>query len=363
MNLTCLHCNTTQTVGIVYSCANCGAPLRPPFLRISRKEHDSVVIQEFAYPFIDFSKWQGEVDFAKLRESIAIKSAIKASQSTQQDSQYARNSSGLIENALSFDLYHYCDPTYSSNWAAVFFANQVNNLTEGWVQIDNRTLRTPYGAKFRVWMDGEDNIGPSGQPISPQKMEAWYLNFKTTFESLCRINLGCYTRASYWDVAVARNDWASTMALWVAHYNKSVLEPTLPKDWADHGKKWELWQIDDKGLGVNGFEFGMQSYGMDVSYINVPPSYGNQYAWADTPPPWPGPEPEPEIDYWVISNPAAPNSLNIRTEATDAGGSATVCATSARGRRLHVIDEALDSQGRKWIKIEAWAASWLTRPG
>jgi len=352
--LTCEYCHTTQQIGIVWTCAKCQAPLRPHETPHNWLRGILAPLPQFAYPVIDFSKWQGVVNFGQLQASNAIKSIVKASQSTNPDSRYAANMIGLLEYLLSFDLYHYVDPTYPSTAAAQYFAAQVNALTSGWLQFDAFTLITPYGAKFRVWMDVEDNIGPGDVPLSREGMTAYALNFKNVFESLTRIKLGCYTRASFWDVALTRTTWAATMPLWDAQYNLNIQAPTIPMDWLNAGKTWQLWQVDDKGLGVDGSYWGMQSHGMDVSYINLPQEQAYSYAWARNPAP---PEP-PVYDYWVRVN---TNKINVRTEPTDGGGNTTVCATSLYNQRLHVIDERTDAQGRTWVKLEAWAAKWLTK--
>lgn len=362
MIATCQHCQTTQELGQVWSCAKCGAPIRytePPKNKISNAINKALYglpANLWAFPIIDFSKWQGDVDYQVLKGSNAIKSIIKASQSTYADSKYQRNANGLIETQQSFDLYHYFDPSYQIAPAANYFANQVIALSGNWKKLDNRTKATPYGAKFRVWLDVEDNIGPNNVALSRDAMSSSLLSFVNAFEGLTGIQLGIYTRASFWDYCVAPSPWAALRALWDAHYNQTINEPNIPNDWKNAGKTWELWQVDDKGLGTDGSVYGMQSHGIDVSYLHLNPSDAHSYAWAtSTPPPDPDPEPDPVL-YWATVNTA---TLNVRDQPSEIATTKFMQVHS--GDKLPIIGQATDEQGRTWIQVSAWVAEWLTK--
>lgn len=369
VTLHCDYCNTVQEIGLVWSCVQCGAPLRPPPEDMrstlqSRQESGLPSITNNAYVVLDYSKWQGAVFYDILTGCVVsgevFKVIIKASQSTNQDAQYQANIAGLMKNKISFDLYHYLDLRYGVINAARFFAGQVIALAGSWRQLDNRTKISPYGSKFRVWLDVESNYGPGASVLSPLAMESAILEFIQEFKRLTGIDLGIYTRASFWNVAVIHNSWAHNFALWVAHYNQSIPAPTIPDDWLNYNKTWEVWQVDDKGLGKDGPYYGMQSHGIDISCVNCNPKDSITYAWyiEGEPPPQPPPEPE-FVPYFVRVNTA---SLNQRTEPDSTGGKATIIDTIAYNKRVMVINERTDSNGEKWLLTQAWVAGWLTKP-
>lgn len=358
MLIICQYCGTTQETGIVWSCRQCGAPYRLPEpiqeVNIQKQSpacRSIATIPQYGYPIIDFSKWQGDVDFDQLHGSDAVYSIIKSSQSDWADSKYSRNSSGLISRQMAFGLYHYLDTAYNIEDAAEFWAGQVNALAGGWRKLDQFTLVTPYGSKFRIYLDVEKNTGINGMVISPQIMANIVYAFKLAFEDKCKlIKFGIYTRKSFWDFYVSHSAWAANLPLWVAHYNQSVSAPAIPTDF----KTWEVWQIDDKGLGVDGSAYGMQSHGIDVNRFNGSQSDLSDWAWVNgsTIPPIPG------IETVIVNT----TTLNIRNEPGTDGGDSTVIGTTKRGTELQVIDRETDSTGRSWVKTEAWVAEWLTKP-
>jgi GH25 family lysozyme M1 (1,4-beta-N-acetylmuramidase) len=357
---TCEYCGTKQEAGQVWSCVKCGAPYRivEPIQTIATKVKTaplpSAALTDYGWPVIDISKWQGDVNWDILATSPPVVTIIKSSQATWRDEQYWTNYNEAITHRKSFGIYHYLDPRYKIDEAARLFAGQINETKNIWRVkrlVDPFTAVTVYGSKFRAWLDVESNQGPNNTILNPDKMLDAISDFCEIVYAMTGLQLGIYTRASFWDVCVERSNNFVRNPLWVAHYNDEINRPAIPQDWLQAGKRETLWQYTDKGPGK---EWGMQSYSLDMNRFNGSQVELMTWAWQDYPPP----PTEPPSEFTVTVN---TQTLNLRSEPTDAGGSATVIGTSTRGKKFNVIGQEVDSQGRVWYRAEVYLASWLTK--
>lgn len=150
-----------------------------------------------------------------------------------------------------------------------------------------------------------------------------------------------YTRATWWDVNVARNEGWSDFELWVAHYNAWVDAPDLPKDWST----WRLWQWSADGNN-QGATYGASSRDIDLDRFNGSEKDFNRWIGVSDP------EPEPEPVAGCVFEVMVP-TLNVRDgpgiQYRDVGN-------LYNGERV----EAVDVSGQDvWVEIQPgrWAAA------
>lgn len=357
----CPNCFTEQDLGYTWECMTCQYPIK------IEEPGDPVLEKAMAFQvspweelIIDYSKWQGEVNYDVLQPQQLGYHIIKAGQSNWTDSQYERNVQQLTGRNMQFGIYHYFDPRYNIVTAANYLADQFVRFRDLWMKplpyFGPYTGVLTYLAKYRVWLDVESNLSQNGT-YSATQLASLVSQFINVFEYRTGFKMGIYTRASFWDYCIARGYINVTgVPLWVAHYNTTISSPKIPLDWSNLGQQADLWQYDAKGPGK---EMGMQSYGLDMNRLNTSISSMDNYGWdRDTVPP---PAFEP---YQVVINTAVGKNLNMRYEPTDIKGSASVIGIALRGKDFWVLGEATDTSGRKWLDLgkNVWVAEWLTKP-
>ena len=360
----CYECKLSNEIagGDPWECCRCGARLEiyepvvkakdliSPLSPLSLAELATL----YAEPVIDFAFYQGSIDFSILASRNVIKNIIRFGQGCWEDTRRAANVTGCINNRLSFDAYWYLDPAYSPEINANKYIDLIRSTIDGWMRLDYRTMVSPYGSKFRIWLDIEKR-GSYGKT----QLAAYIDRALTLIEQAVGMQCGIYTRASFWDPYVGDINRIWERPMWVAHYG-DVNSPNVPKPWLDHGATWELWQYSAKGGGVDGSYYGMESHGLDMSYLHAAPAMATDYAWSDAPPVIEPPEyPEYPYDLFVDTSPGY--SLSLRFEPDTSGGDSTRSGMAPRNSRIRVEGVELDSRGREWVKLVIYAAKWLTR--
>lgn len=179
-------------------------------------------------PGIDVSQWQGEIDFARVKEAgvwgVYIRSSLGAS---YRDPYFERNAEGARGAGLEYGFYHFLTATTveEADVQAAFFAREISRY--------RYTLRPAmdFGVSDRVLNDDEFN-----------RVAAAFLS---RVEQLTGVRPVIYS-----DAYGARARYFRSLAqypLWVADYAESV-EP--------NGKwtAWAGWQYADDGrvCGVEG---------------------------------------------------------------------------------------------------------------
>lgn len=211
---------------------------------------------------VDVSTWQGRMDFARCAAAGAAFAYIRAGSCNKDtgavyaDFQFARSKDAVVDSPLEYGFYWYFRPNHSPLAQADYFTELI--------------ARLPYTRRYVA--DFEDSGGqmPSGMVADRQ------LTFLDRLERH-GVPLGpgdIYTRASFWNIAVAaRPEWVRHR-LHVARY--VPVDPITglpashtgpwsdgrfkPRDWAE----WARWQYWADG-NLQGEKFGAESRSIDLN--------------------------------------------------------------------------------------------------
>ena len=186
---------------------------------------------------IDISKWQGTVDFVKVKAMGIRFLILRASYGIRPDEKFTSYIASAITGFIGwlFGVYHYYDPQYSPQ-------DQANALF---------TAIRPYRRYIkRVWIDLEFTW--SGNYTASTHWKA--------FAELVRADgwlIGFYTRKTWWDSRVGNlASWFSGYPLWAAQYSSALT--LIPTGWT----KAHIWQDGTPTLGGPGTAFP-DSYEID----------------------------------------------------------------------------------------------------
>lgn len=311
--ISCQYCGVTQTIlGEAWLCSRCGAPIRleekTSIPRIVLSKIDKAILSSTDWSEgIDVSKWQGDMNWSVAKPLIDY-TIIKASENIWEDEKYARNVDECLNKNIQLGVYHFCRPQYDWREQAAFFASRVTG-------------------SLPAFADLEVTGG-----LTPTYLERWIHNFVDEVQNRSGYTVGIYTRASFWDLYVARNGWAYRHPLWVAHFNSYITQPKIPYDWFE----WKFWQWSADGNG-EGSLYGAQSNSIDKNRFN-----GNTdqlYEWIGVN--LPAPEPVNCTRYRVLVD-----TLNIRSGP---GISYRDIGDLHRGDTVDIVDIAGKDT---WIEIE-----------
>jgi lysozyme len=195
-------------------------------------------------PIIDVSHWQGKVDWAVVAQRTAGV-YIKSSESGYIDPEFAVNRSGAESESVLWGAYHFFRPAYSPVHQAKLFARCIT------------------GSKLWPFLDVE-----SAPPVfteRPWRFKLAFEQFVRSFFDLTGIYVGVYTRYTFWDALMPKTDMEKHK-LWVAYYDKSAVEPVLPRDWGD----WVMWQWSADGNN-QGHNYGVSSRDVDLNWYKYVP--------------------------------------------------------------------------------------------
>lgn len=186
---------------------------------------------------IDVSRWQPNVDWARVKAAGMAFAFIKSTQSNFADPQFARHWAAARDAGLLRGAYHYLVPDMDGQKQAAVYLKTLGNDPGELVPVLDIEARTAnpalYAQYAKTWLD----------TIEP---------------ALGRRPL-IYTAAWFWNTAMLIGgrypDWAAQYPLWVAAYPlrdsfPSVAEimqgkyrPAMPKSWP----AWTFWQYTEKG--------------------------------------------------------------------------------------------------------------------
>lgn len=185
---------------------------------------------------IDVSKWQGVIDWARVRAAGKHYAIAKATEGIgYEDPSYDRNKAGARANGLAVGAYHFARPGTGNNpvrEADWFIA------TAGY----ERGMLIPA-------LDLEVS-GGLGATALTSWVKAW---LGRVYERL-GVRAMIYTSPSFWRNNMNDSRWFADNGygiLWVAHWN--VASPSVPaSNWG--GRSWTFWQYSSQGRvpGIEG---------------------------------------------------------------------------------------------------------------
>jgi len=185
----------------------------------------------------DISFWQDKANFNIMRQK-SMGVILRAGQGSWRDSRFSTFRTGAMSVNLPFGSYFYYDNNFDPKRRA-----------EKWAEILDGMPGT-----LGAWLDLEDSdIGQF------KSWKHWYDCIERFKILMPNVQLGIYTRASYFDELVpeSKKSYFTQYPLWIAHYK--VNKPTLPKGWTD----WVLWQFTESG---DGHAHGVGSHEIDMNY-------------------------------------------------------------------------------------------------
>ena len=215
---------------------------------------------------VDVSTWQGRMDFIKCATAGAKYALIRAGSINKDtgalytDFQFPRSRDAVKDSPLEYGFYWYFRPNHSPVAQADYFTDLIATLpyTKQYVaDFEDSGGGMPPGTVADRQLAFLDRLARNGVPLSPGDI---------------------YTRASFWNVAVAaRQEWARHQ-LHVARYVPVDATTSLPKlagPWADGRFKvrdwneWRRWQFWADG-NLQGSRFGAESKSIDINVEQMP---------------------------------------------------------------------------------------------
>lgn len=338
----CEFCGIVQESPVeIFACVKCGAPLKPqekvgtleklclPVLSVASGE-------VYCEHLLDASHWQGDIDWQKYDGTDSRYIILKAGQGDFYDATFNERANACLQDNIPFGLYHLLDTRYDIEAAAIKFATQFNSIPAK--SVDKFSRQTDF-CRVRPFLDVELNNGNDARVMRNK-----ITDFDTVFFNHTGVKLGYYTRASFWDYAVAPIDWVHERALWVAHYNTYIARPLVPQDWARYGKREMIWQYSADGNG-EGDDYGMQSNSVDKNktpgtceefhenFINVEP--------VDPPPP-----PE-DVCTWVFQA-----LVNVNYRKLPVVSASTYVGTFTAGTLIDAHRVVAPAGGQVWLQFK-----------
>lgn len=196
----------------------------PPPMSEKAKEEASTQVQDVEIKGVDISKYQGNVDFEKLKSAGIHYVFIRATEGiTYQDEDYKQNHAGAKAAGLRVGVYHF----YETNDDPIAQLNNFKTL----VSLSTGDLAPVIDIEKLHQKDDQDLI-------------VNLLKFLDGLESHYGIKPIVYTGKNFANQYL--QDF-SDYPLWLAEYG--VNQPTIPANWKD----WTFWQWSQSGT-INGID-------------------------------------------------------------------------------------------------------------
>lgn len=209
---------------------------------------------------IDVSKWQGLMNWLKAKLAGAKFAIIRAGSINYvtgipyTDFQFERNAEEAPEHFDHLGFYWF----WRANQDPIVQAEYFSNL------LQYKTYDIPPVAD----VEANNNVNPSTLTTKLKR-------FLDEVERRTLVRPMIYTRASFWNIATTKPDWALAYDLWCARYKASLTSPWSDGKfkcypWAnDFNEGWEYWQYSADGNGL-GDEYGAESDDIDLNYKRLP---------------------------------------------------------------------------------------------
>jgi lysozyme len=191
---------------------------------------------------VDISKWQGNVNFVKLKSKVSfcyIRAGYGNDYIDPRLNEYRR---GCHANNLAFGLYWFVTPGKDWRKHALNF--------------------------YTIWHEDPGALPPvfdleQSGGLNKTKLESW---LKKMYDSFCGLSgkeyqdLMTYTSPGWCNKSLPLTNWLKLTQLWVAHWTTRP-QPIIPNEWAIPGKTWTYWQYSSTGKGS---DYGVQSSKVDL---------------------------------------------------------------------------------------------------
>lgn len=183
---------------------------------------------------VDFSKWNGKVDFAQLKTNVP-----KVDLVIMRSSEGSRNADPMlgtyykecVKHGFPTAVYHFC------TWDDT---DEVKDATAEAKFLVKCLQAAGIGPAVRVWIDTESN--KTNIILSRQEMGIYLDTFMKVLTEAGYKNYGIYGGKGFISAHYPVNHKYGSLPLWVASYNGKT-KPTMPPGWT----KYELWQYTDQG--------------------------------------------------------------------------------------------------------------------
>jgi GH25 family lysozyme M1 (1,4-beta-N-acetylmuramidase) len=198
---------------------------------------------------VDISSHQGLINWSKMAGTPTRYVWMRAALGKAVDARLAENAVNARNFGFPYGFYYVIKPATTTNWKE-----------QAQAHADLEELNGPILAPV---CDAEMDGG-----LAKQALGDWIFKYLRRYTELTGKEMMIYTRASWWDAHVVRNDWAKQHLLWVAHYTSGPV-PNIPADWGaiNNPKTWTLWQWSANGNGLGG-AYGCQSDDIDLDRFN-----------------------------------------------------------------------------------------------
>lgn len=183
---------------------------------------------------VDFSKWNGKVDFAALQtnnpkvDQVIIRVAEGDKNADPMFPVYFKE---CLKYNFATAVYHFCtwndsDEVKDATNEAKFLVKQLN--------------AAGIGGAVRIWIDTESN--KTNIILSREEMGVYLDTFMKVLKDAGYSNYGIYGGKGFISAHFPLNHKYGNLPLWVASYNGKS-KPTMPPGWTTY----ELWQFTDQG--------------------------------------------------------------------------------------------------------------------
>lgn len=202
-------------------------------IRVARAVPELPPVMPFSGEGIDVSRWQGAVDWAKVKGAGYGWAYARASMGkTGVDEQFARNWSEMKQAGIKRGAYHYLIADVDGRAQAEHFA---------------KTLKGDWGELPPV-LDIEPRKVASGEYENPLKtlVEKYVADWLAEIEGQTGKRPMVYTNRWALEWLTNSPTWLGEFELWVAAYR--AIQPALselPMPWREQG--WRLWQYSSTG--------------------------------------------------------------------------------------------------------------------
>lgn len=216
---------------------------------------------------VDVSQWQGEIDWAKAKQSgvsfALIRCGFGGDNRKQDDPTFLKNVRGCLDNGIPFGIY-----LYSYAWNTGDAQDEANHVL--------RLLRengiSPSKLSYPIYYDLEEQAGTDRPCVkdngvlhymSNDDLAAIAKTFCTTIES-AGYQVGVYANLNWWNNYLT-NSVFSQWSRWVAQYNYQC----------DYKGSFDIWQRMSKGSipGIQG------DVDVNFSYVDPTNLYPEQTTW------------------------------------------------------------------------------------
>jgi GH25 family lysozyme M1 (1,4-beta-N-acetylmuramidase) len=192
--------------------------------------------------FVDISKWQGEIDFNRMKAAGIKGVMMKAGQGTVVDPKFEVNYFAARTAGLLVGMYWYFDSRATPYDQARAWAILVNK----------------YGYDLVCAFDYEENYG--GRYGGIVNLSEFIRQFQI-FTNVPDIDIVIYTGFFYWSEHGSNNSMWARFQLWLAWYGNEQ-DVRIPQPWT-HERLWG-WQFTDHG---DGWAFGVESREIDLNFF------------------------------------------------------------------------------------------------